>query len=157
MKWGCCGWRGRLGDNWEEGGGAKERVRVKKKVGIHRYRLVQPTDVNENKELPPSSDFLSPLSTSKPGGRGTSKAENSARNEKRIRKRSAGGGCEETEGTREISVTFTRARPRARASRLQRRAIISLPRNKSFVKTTKLHCDARSSLRSYFGHIREPK
>jgi len=37
---------------------------------------VQPTDVNENKELPPSSDFFSPLSTGKPFGHGTSNAGN---------------------------------------------------------------------------------
>lgn len=55
---------------------------------------MQPTDVNENKELPPSSDFLSPLSTGKPVGHGTSKAGNTTVAEtKRKRKCSVVGGC----------------------------------------------------------------
>lgn len=57
----------------------KESNKKEKKRGgqvYTGYRLVQPTDVNENKELPPSSDFLSPLSTGKPVGHGTSKAGN---------------------------------------------------------------------------------
>jgi len=55
-------------------------------IGIHRYRLVQPTDVNENKELPPSSDFLSPLSTGKPVGHGTSEAGNTTVTETKRKK-----------------------------------------------------------------------
>lgn len=51
---------------------------------------MQPTDVNENKELPPSSDFLSPLSTGKPVGRGTSKAGNTTVAETGRRKKKIG-------------------------------------------------------------------
>lgn len=57
---------------------------------------MQPTDVNENKELPPSSDFLSPLSTGEPVGRGTSKAANTTAAEtkrKRRKKKIGKRGC----------------------------------------------------------------
>lgn len=58
----------------------KEPESEKRVWGVHRYRLVQPTDVNENKELPLSSDFLSPLSTGKPVGHG--RKHNGGRNER---------------------------------------------------------------------------
>lgn len=77
-------------------GGAKERARVKKKkVGRWVYTgIVQPTDANENKELLPSSDFLLPLSRRTGWSRHVQSRKHSARNEKRIRKNSVGGGRE---------------------------------------------------------------
>lgn len=76
---------------------------------------MQPTDVNENKELPPSSDFLSPLSTGKPVGHG--RKHNSDRNERgrgkkkqvdteafRRRWLQDGGGCEEKENGRQERI-----------------------------------------------------
>lgn len=129
----------------------KESNKKKKKrgAGIHGYRLVQPTDVNENKELPPSSDFLSPLSTGKPVGHGTSKAGNTTvaetKRKKRsvIRKRSAVGGCSggEYEGKGEnrrneriLWRLFRRTRDAPLRDYTATGAIISLPRNGSFVK-----------------------
>lgn len=51
---------------------------------------MQPTDVNENKELPPSSDFLSPFSTGEPVGHGTSEAGNTTVPETEGRKKRSG-------------------------------------------------------------------
>lgn len=137
-----------------------------KKIGIHRYRLVQPTDVNENKELPPSSDFLSPSFNWQTGWSWhvRSRKHNSGRNEKkereRERKKKRAGwirvplsvvvaptvNAREKENRRNRRIPwrlFRRVRERHREARARRRrgeitlatgAIISLPRNGSFVK-----------------------
>lgn len=149
-------------DGRGKGRGAEGRARVKKGrwVGIHAG-IVQPTDVNENKELLPSSDFLSPLSRRSGWSRHVQSRKHSARNGKRIRRNSGGGGgCEKGrrerekkgERTRDFRGVYSGAPVDARrTARLQRRAIISLPRNESFVKAE--HAAPRSPVA--FRSIRE--
>ncbi|KAL0134177.1 hypothetical protein PUN28_001185 [Cardiocondyla obscurior] len=60
----------------------KKDLGVKKEPVYNGYRFVRPTDVNENKELPPSSDFLpAQLSAGEPVGCGTSEGGNTTATE----------------------------------------------------------------------------
>lgn len=85
-------------------GDVKERVRIKK---VDRYTQVsscaRATDVNENKESPPSSDFLSTVFNQqmmREEGVAASKAQNTVRETKKETWKCCFAGCGETHGRR---------------------------------------------------------